>query len=272
MRSSVCVLPEPGNPVMPILTGADKRRGIDDYLPVDGTDKARRIMKGSNDPSIVLHLRTDSAGVDARVYPVREDSLLLARHADAAAKEDVLEIGCGLGLAALTAAKTAKRVVATDLNPYALAAVQRLAVREKRRLDPVRTDLAAGLGRFDLILCNPPYLPTRPGEEDKDRWTDLALNGGVDGCAALERIVGALPEHLSPGGRAYVVLSSLQDPEHVKSILHRFIATGGSVRPVDYEDFSTEFLTLLEFHSSPSEGNPGRFTPAGSEGQRPRSA
>src|SRR5438309_1514579 len=118
-----------------------------------------------------------------------------------------LEIGCGNGEIALEAAGSGARVVATDLNPHALAYVAARSVRDRRSLSLVRTDLASGLGRFDRILSNPPYLPTRPGDRDRDRWHDLAVNGGPDGLAVARRIVGTLGEHLSSHGSAFIVFS-----------------------------------------------------------------
>lgn len=213
-------------------------------------------MKGSREPRIVLHSRTQSNEIDGRIYPVREDSLLLARHSTAGPGEEALEIGCGRGVAALTAAGAAKRVVATDLNPFALRALRAEARRQRLPVEPVRTDLASGLGTFDLVLCNPPYLPTPLEARDADPWTDLALNGGKDGCETFGRVVDTLEEHLSPHGRAFVVVSSLQDPDHLRSILRDYERRGGTVVPVDYEEFSDEYLSLLEFRWNSTRSSP----------------
>ena len=209
-------------------------------------------MKGSREPGIVLHPHTQSNEIDGPVYPVREDSLLLTRHSTARPEEEVLEIGCGRGVAALSAARIAKRVVATDLNPFALKALRAEARRQRLLVEPIRTDLATGLGKFDLVLCNPPYLPTPPEARDEDRWTDLALNGGKDGCETFGRVVDALEEHLRPKGRALVVVSSLQDRDHVRAILRGHERRCGTVLPVDYEEFSDEYLSLLEFRRTSS--------------------
>ena len=59
-------------------------------------------------------------------------------------------------------------------------------------------------GRFDLIVSNPPYIPTAdlaglPREvRDFDPW--LALDGGIDGLAAYRRILPESRRLLAPDG------------------------------------------------------------------------
>jgi methylase of polypeptide subunit release factors len=102
-------------------------------------------------------------------------------------------------------------------------------------LELVRTDLARGLGRFDRIVANPPYLPTRPEERDPDRWQNLALDGGPDGCRVTGRLVEELERHLSPGGEAFVLVSSRQDPDALARIRSGWASHGGSVEVVAAE-------------------------------------
>lgn len=143
------------------------------------------------------------------VYPLREDSILLASSISVRPDERFLEVGCGLGLSSLTAARAGARVLCSDLNPHALASVRGSARRRGLHLDAVRTDLFAGLGRFDVVACNPPYLPTGEADRDLDPWHDLALNGGADGLDFVRRFLSDLPDHLLPGGRAYLLVASV---------------------------------------------------------------
>jgi release factor glutamine methyltransferase len=72
-------------------------------------------------------------------------------------------------------------------------------------------DWAAALdARFDLVLCNPPYIPT---SEVSGLMPDVAnyeprsaLDGGADGLAAYRRLVPDLSKLLSPGGIAVLEL------------------------------------------------------------------
>jgi len=181
------------------------------------------------------------------VYPPREDSFLLVPFAAVASGTSLIEVGAGAGLAALEAARRGARVVATDRNPEALRQLRARALAERLDLSVVRTNLAAGLGRFDRLLANPPYLPTRPEERDPDRWTNIALDGGLDGCRVLARLVHDLPDHLAPGGAAYVVGSSLQAGRALAAIVAEWKDRGGDQEVVADRWLEGERLFVWRF-------------------------
>jgi len=193
----------------------------------------------------------DPPPFEGPVYPPREDTFLLLPFARVAPGTRFLEVGAGSGLAALAAARAGARVVATDLNPFALRRLQHRAAAEGLSVDPVRTDLARGLGRFDRIVANPPYLPTRPGERDPDRWQNLALDGGPDGCRVFARLADELGEHLGPGGSAFVVVSSLQQADALSRIRAGWESRGGGVAVVDARVLEGERLEVWQFRPAP---------------------
>jgi release factor glutamine methyltransferase len=198
---------------------------------------------------------TSPAASSDVVYPVREDSLLLLPFARVARGSSLLEVGCGTGLVSLEAASAGARVVATDLNPYAL---QRLSERARERrlaIDVVRTDLARGLGRFDRVLSNPPYLPTVTAQRDPDRWQNLALDGGPDGCAVMARLLASLADHLATGGSAFVLVSSLQSATRLASIRNGWENEGGRCTSVAARSLEGERLEVWRFdRRGPSTG------------------
>ncbi len=180
------------------------------------------------------------------IYPEREDTELLRPFARAGPGRRVLDLGTGNGLLALESAASGSRVVATDLNPHALRELRRRAGALGLGLEAVRTDLARGLGRFDRVLANPPYLPTRRRERDPDRWTNLALDGGPDGCRVLARILGELPEHLVADGRAFVLVSTVQRTSSLGALARRWRREGGSLRVVAERNLEGERLSAWE--------------------------
>ena len=136
------------------------------------------------------------------VQPPKAGSRFFCRHLDVRAGERVLEIGAGLGLAAVLAARAGAVVVATDIVPAAVT-----SVRANAALNGVDVDARVGDGyapvrgeRFDVVCSNPPQMPTPPGA-DRDDAQAAADNGGADGWAVLDAIIAGAPQHLALRGR-----------------------------------------------------------------------
>jgi SAM-dependent methyltransferase len=116
------------------------------------------------------------------------------------------DIGTGTGvLAAVLARRGIERVVATDLDPRALVCarenVQRLGLIE--RIDVVRADLFPE-GRAALVICNPPWIPGRPSSPMENGIFDLESR-------MLRGFLKALPDHLTPDGEGWLILSDLAE-------------------------------------------------------------
>ena len=106
----------------------------------------------------------------------------------------------------------------------------------------IRSDLFAGVrGPFDLVLFNPPYLPTAP-DERLDDWLEYALDGGPDGRRTIARFLDGLVAVLSPGGRALLLISSLTGPGEVARLAD---AAGLSGRVVLERRIEGETLLVL---------------------------
>jgi release factor glutamine methyltransferase len=146
--------------------------------------------------------------VAERVQPPKAGSLFFCRHLDVRPGEHVLEIGSGLGLGAVVAARAgAGRVVATDVVPDAVEAIRANALLNGVTVDARHGDCYAPVAgeRFDLICTNPPQMPTPVGAAREDPAA-AADNGGVDGWAVLDRVIAGAAEHLRPGGRLVFTL------------------------------------------------------------------
>jgi release factor glutamine methyltransferase len=146
----------------------------------------------------------------------------------------VLDVGTGSGCLAIAVAAHHKGaiVTASDCSEAALAVARRNAERHKL-VDRVRflqgdlfEPLQAG-ERFDFILSNPPYISraelAKLSPEVRDHEPRLALDGGEDGFAVIDRLIREAPDHLRPGG--YLIIEIGFDQE--AAALERFKKHGG---------------------------------------------
>jgi SAM-dependent methyltransferase len=134
------------------------------------------------------------------------------------------DIGTGTGvLAVVLARRGIERVVATDLDPRALACarenVRQLGLSE--RVEVVQADLFPE-GRAPLVVCNPPWIPARPSSPME--------NGIYDPESRMLRgFLRALPGHVTPGGEGWLILSDLAEHLGLRtraSLLEEFAAAG----------------------------------------------
>jgi release factor glutamine methyltransferase len=136
------------------------------------------------------------------VQPPKAGSRFFCRNVVARPGQRVLEIGAGLGLFAILAARGGAEVVATDIVPEAVEAIRANAALNGARVDARLGDCYAPVAgeQFDLICTNPPQMPTPPGRERRDAAA-AADNGGVDGWEILDGVITGARHHLRPGGR-----------------------------------------------------------------------
>jgi ribosomal protein L3 glutamine methyltransferase len=121
----------------------------------------------------------------------------------------VADVCTGSGCLAVLLARhfKAARVDAIDVSVDALevAAINVARHRLGKRVRLGRGDLLHGAppGRYDVILCNPPYEPTEHVDrlpEEFRREPRLALDGGPDGLGLVRRLVRQAPGRLKPHG------------------------------------------------------------------------
>ena len=147
--------------------------------------------------------------VDANVLVPRPDTEVMVDWAiellamDAQAR--VVDLGTGSGAIALAVKHACPEasVRATDISEAALAVARANAARLGLDVSMQQSAWWHGLEgqRFDLILCNPPYIAGGdPHLAALQHEPALALTPGGDGLGALREIVAGAPEHLAPGG------------------------------------------------------------------------
>jgi release factor glutamine methyltransferase len=188
-------------------------------IPVDPQQRDRYLeliaRRAAGEPLAYLTGRKAFWSLELIVTPAvlipRPETELLVERALALGPEGtarVADLGTGSGAIALALAheRPRWRVVATDLSAAALAVARANAAA----LGLGRVELRAGdwFGalageRFDLIVCNPPYIAAGdPALADPAlrHEPSLALTPGADALASLRTIARGAPPHLVPGG------------------------------------------------------------------------
>lgn len=179
---------------------------------------------------------------DEEVYPPSDDSILLIGSLDVRPGERVLEVGCGSGVVSLHCARNGCEVTSVDVNPRAVALTVRNAEDNGIRLRVLESDVYENVdGRFDTVVFNLPYLPV-----DEEGLLAKAWSGGPDGLGPLPRLLEGAPDHLLPGGRVVVVVSSLTEPRALEEALE-----GYDVRTVGETRLFFERLSVLEITGFP---------------------
>ncbi len=141
--------------------------------------------------------------------PIRSEYVDLVARAPLpapASKSTAFDVGTGTGvLAAVLARRSLKRVVATDTDPRALACarenIERLGLGA--RIEVAEADLFPA-GKAALVVCNPPWVPARPGSP---------LEHGIydPESRMLLGFLRGLTAHLEPGGEGWLLLSDLAE-------------------------------------------------------------
>lgn len=120
---------------------------------------------------------------------------------------EILDVCCGSGCLGLSMKRALPggKVTLSDLSPGAVRIARLNRDRQGLEAEILQGDLLEPVAgrRFDLILCNPPYIPSRDCEElqpEVMREPRLALDGGADGMDFFRRLSGKCPAYLKPGG------------------------------------------------------------------------
>jgi SAM-dependent methyltransferase len=138
--------------------------------------------------------------------PVRGEYLDLVAAAPLPSTELAFDIGTGTGvIAAILARRGVRRVVATDVDPRALACarenIDRLGLQD--RVELVQADMFPP-GQSPLVVCNPPWLPARPSSPLEHAIYD-------EGSRMLRAFLQGLAQHLAAGGEGWLILSDLAE-------------------------------------------------------------
>ncbi len=191
-------------------------------LSIESVDEAayapHLARRAAHEPLAYILGRREFWGLSFEVSPAtlipRPDSETLIEAAldifpDRQAVRSILDLGTGTGcllIAALTEFSAAHGVGVDIFTPAAALARRNAAAHRAPAVFLAGHWADAIVGRFDLILANPPYIPRA---KIKDLMPDVqnyepasALDGGEDGFAAYRAIIDDLPRLLAPNGAA----------------------------------------------------------------------
>lgn len=181
-------------------------------------------------------------GLNDLVYEPAEDSFLLLDALEQDLRQSLklspsnevlftLEVGCGSGIVSVAVAKCENLlegrtpcVFAADLNPNACHLTQKTATANQVHASLLHTLMLDGTRlkanpfriEFDLILCNPPYVPVLAGENTEDEQSGVlqkSWDGGADGNEFIVPFLSTIGCLLKPKGILYLLLSSWNNPE-----------------------------------------------------------
>ena len=163
------------------------------------------------------------------VYPPQEDSQLLIdimEKTGLARGRRVADLCTGSGVVAIAAAdQGASNVVAFDISHRAVHTA-------RQQVSTAGVDVsvhlgswarAAEFGPYDLVVCNPPYLPHDPNIEEPDLLSHIgparAWDAGYDGRLVLDPLCASMRDLLADGGTMLLVQSEFAEPRKTLAAL-----------------------------------------------------
>ncbi|GAA1483175.1 class I SAM-dependent methyltransferase [Gordonia sinesedis] len=206
--------------------GSGTTTGVEVFSPVQEAALTTCQSIDSVDPAEPVRV---SAQADATlVYAPQEDSQLLVDVCESTgrcADADVADLCTGTGVVAIACGRLgARSVTAIDSCTAAARAATTAARSAGVRISVRHGDFGELAGRetFDLVTCNPPYVPSPA--PDSAEFVECpgprhAWAAGVDGRAVLDRLCSTAAALLRPGGTLLVVQSEFADvPATVRAL------------------------------------------------------
>lgn len=189
-------------------------------------------------PFYNIELKTDSRAL----IPRDETAILVEKALEIINKNSyktLLDIGTGSGAIAVTIKKNVPHIIVTasDISENALSLARENAKSNDADVTFIKSDLFENIkGKFDCILSNPPYIPTKDIEKLEKELSfepENALDGGADGLDFYRDIILEAKEHLNKNGLLMFEIGFDQG-DAVKTLL----AKNGFTESLILKDFS----------------------------------
>jgi len=206
---------------------------------------------GSVDATVLRRILEAIGKPPRTIYYPAEDSLLMLDAISDVPLEgkQVLDLGTGSGIFGIFCAVRRATVTIADIDEDALRHAVRAAESLELKVRPIMSDLFSNVReRFDVILFNPPYLPST-------KIHDETVDGGARGLSLIRRFIRQLPNYLRERGAAFLLLSSLNEPETVVAEHPRFHFSIVARQALFFEEL--QVLRLLIQRDSAPQGSDG---------------
>ncbi|XP_068643085.1 uncharacterized protein [Aristolochia californica] len=165
-----------------------------------------------------------------------------------------LEIGCGSGyvitslIIMLGSECSRTHYFATDINPHAVEVTCKTLNFHGVHAEVICSDIASGMqtrlaGMVDVVVVNPPYVPT-PEEEVGSEGIISAWAGGENGRTVIDRILPVVDMLLSSRGWLYMVTLAANNPRQICQIMR---GKGYASRIVLQRSTEEESLRVIKF-------------------------
>jgi len=186
--------------------------------------KLANIMQ-SNEKS--FHYNSLKINLHYEVYEPSEDTFLLLDSIIVENDQNILEIGAGTGIISLVCAQKGAQVICSDVNPYAIETINKNIKENQKQFKgsiEVRTgdlfEIVEEKETFDIIIFNPPYLPTTKEEKKGiSEWYAKSFDGGPMGLTVTIKFLKQLKSYLKKDGKAFFIYSSLSKKEQLEQTL-----------------------------------------------------
>ena len=126
-------------------------------------------------------------------------------------------------------------------------------------METIQCDLATPLldrckQRIDVLIFNPPYVPT-PDEEVSGNGIEVSWAGGERGRRVVDRAIPQIAHLLSENGVCYMITVDDNDPEEIS---HTFDALGIAMSPLVRRRAYNEYLSVQKLMRKPKLNEDGK--------------
>lgn len=184
----------------------------------------KRRIKG--EPIQYILGKTEFMGLEFKVnkdvfIPRPETEILVEKTLKVVRELNILDMGTGSGCIAISLATLLPnaKIDAIDISEKALKIAKENAKLNNVNINFIQGDLftphPSPLTPYDLIVSNPPYVPTAEieGLQLEIKYEpDIALDGGKDGLDFYRRVVTCAPNYLNKGGFLIMEMGFNQRP------------------------------------------------------------